>query len=153
MKRGQLNQVFIYILAILVIAFIFFFGYQQINNLLKLAEKTKFIEFQRDLEKAINNIYYKNPGSTIYYSKDSRNKPLILPKDASKICFKKFTNKAAVSSDSAFSKSFDVENLIPESGTNLKLEDGKYCQILKNSEFKFILENKIQNQETIVIIK
>jgi len=154
MKKSQIMaQPFIYILGIIIIAFIFFFGYQQVNNLLKIGEKTKFINFQTDLEKAVNSLYYKNPGSMITYSKNSRNKPLELPKDATKVCFKKFTNKAAVSMDSEFSKSFEIENLVPESGSNLKSESGKYCEKIKNSQFVFTLENKLENDKTIIVIK
>lgn len=148
-----MSQVFYYIFAIVLISLILLFGYQQIIRLQNLNEQAKFITFKTELQNAVNNVYYKNSGSIITYSIDSANKPLILPKDAKKICFKKLGNNAEVSSDSKYFTSFIIDNLIPEQGNNFKLENNEYCLTLKNSRFSFTLENKIISRETLVYIK
>jgi hypothetical protein len=152
-KRGMLSEPFYYIFVIIVIALIFVFGYQQLSKLQNLNEKAKFITFKTDLKNAVNNIYYKNPGSIAIYSSTSENKPLTMPKDTKKICFKKLNNVALVNSDSQYFTSFEINNLIPEEGTNLKIDSGEYCANIKNSRFSFTLENKVVNKEIKVYIK
>ena len=148
-----MSQVFYYIFAIVLISFILLFGYQQIIRLQNLNEQAKFVQFKADFQGAVSNIYYKNPGSIINYAFNSANKPLILPKDAKKICFRKLNDKAEIVSDSKYFTSFIVDNLIPEQGNNLKLENDEYCSALKNSRFSFTLENRITNREVLVYIK
>lgn len=153
-KRGEvLQQPFFYILMIIVIALIFLFGYQQIARLQNLNEQAKFITFKDDFQSAVDNIYYKNPGSVITYSLTSSNKPLVLPKDVKKICFKNLNNQAEIKADSRYFKTFIIDNLVAEQGNNLKLEDDEYCSEIKNPQFSFILENKIVNQDTLIYIK
>ena len=114
-KRGMLQQqVFYYILAAVMISLIFMFGYQQLVKLQNLNEQAKFVTFKNDFQNAIQNIYNKNPGSTLIYSDSSQNKPLILPKDAKKICFRNEKDKALVKSDSTYFTSFYIDNLFSE---------------------------------------
>jgi hypothetical protein len=151
-KRG-ISQVFYYIFAVIVISLIFLFGYQQIIRLQGLNEKANFAVFKNDFQDAVKNIYYKNPGSIITYSINSANKPLILPKDVKKICFKKINNNSEVKADSKYFITFVVDNLIPEQGVNLKLENNEYCSKITDSKFSFTLENKVINQQTLIYIK
>jgi hypothetical protein len=87
MRKGVIDQVFIYIFAVIVIAFILYFGFTQIVNLKNLSEKSVYITFKNDFESAVNDVYYKNPNSVLEFSINSRNKPLELPKDVEKVCF------------------------------------------------------------------
>ena len=153
MKKRGISQVFYYIFMIIVISLIFLFGYQQIIRLQNLNEQAKFIQFKTDFQNAVNDVYYKNPGSTVTYSLTSANKPLILPKDVKKICFKNLNNKAEIKAESIFFKTFITDNLIPEQGGNLKLENNEYCANTINSKFSFTLENRIFNRETLIYIK
>ncbi|MEK6834987.1 MAG: hypothetical protein AABX61_01855 [Nanoarchaeota archaeon] len=152
-KRGVLEQPFYYIFAIILISLIFIFGYQQIIRLQNLNEQAKFVTFKSDFQDAINNIYYKNQGSVITYSLDSQNKPLMLPKDVKKICFKKINNDAEVNAESKYSTNFIVNNLVPKEGFSFKIENNEYCAEIINSKFSFRLENKFINQGTIVEIR
>ena len=152
-KRGILQQPFYYIFAIIVLTFIFLFGYQQITKLKSLEEQAKFITFKSDFGEAIENIYYKNPDSIIIYSQNSRNKPLTLPNDSAKIFFKKSNEQTLISSDSKYFISFYLDSIDLKEGTNLKLENNEYCAKLKNSQFSFTLENKIQDGKTIIEIR
>ena len=152
-KRGLMHIPFYYVFIAIVIALIFIFGYQQIIRLQNLNEQAKFIQFKTDFQSAVNNIYYKNPGSIIAYSLSSANKPLILPGDVKKICLKNLNAQVEVKANSKYFKAFTVNNLVAEQGNNLKLESNEYCNGIKNSQFSFILENKLINRETLVYIR
>ena len=132
MKKGAIDQVFIYIFVMIVIAFIIFFGFKQITNLNKLSEKSNYAVFKSDFSKAIDNVYYMNKGSTLVFSRDSRNKPLALPKDIKKVCFE--DNK--VSLNSIQYANFTVEHL-----------NGDLCMDVVNGALSFRLENSVESQE------
>ena len=145
-KKGMIQQIFYYIFAVVLIALIFAFGYQQITRLQNLNEQAKFITFKTDFQNAVNNIYYKNPGSTSVYSSNSANKPLTLPQDSKKVCVKKLNEKSSqVNSDSKYSTPFNIDNLVPETQEK--------CFSLASSKFSFTLENKVVNREALVYIK
>ena len=153
MKKRGMSQVFYYIFMVIVISLIFLFGYQQIIRLQNLNEQAKFIQFKTDFQNSVNDIYYKNPGSTVTYSLVSANKPLILPKDVKKICLKNLNNKAEIKAESKYFINFTTDNLVPEQGGNLKLENNEYCANIINSKFSFTLENRIVNRGTLIYIK
>ena len=145
-KRGELQQqVFYYILVAVLIALILFFGYQQITRLTNLNEQAKFVTFKNDFQNAVNNLYYKNPGSVITYSLTSQNKPLILPRGVKEVCFKKLNNEVKVKSDSEYFIEFNVENLIPK--------EDNYCIKAINSQLSFTLENKLVDGKTVIEIR
>ena len=147
-KRGMLQQqVFYYILGAVMISLILFFGYQQIVKLTGFNEQANFVKFKTDFQDALNDIYYKNPGSTAIYSLTSTNKPLLLPRDVKEVCFEKENNNIRVKADSEYFTSFIVENLIT------KDIQAKYCIKTVNSRLSFTLENKIVNGKTIIEIR
>ena len=133
-KAFLMAQPFYYIFAIILIALILFFGYNVINNLINLNEQGKFVTFKSDLTKTVNDIYYKNPGSIIQYSKTSTHKPLLLPRDVKEVCF---TSDGKVTAKSKYFQEFTVENLVPIVN----------CITTINNELSFILENKIINNK------
>ena len=57
MKKAQLySQIFIYILTVVLIAFIFVYGYSSVQNFTKRAEKLSCIKFINDLQNAVESI-------------------------------------------------------------------------------------------------
>ena len=132
MKKGVISQVFIYIFVVIVMALIMFFGFKQVVNLKNLGDKSVYITFKSDFTNAVNDVYYMNKDSTLVFSKDSRNKALILPKDIKKVCFE--NNKVILNSDNY--DDFIVNNLI-----------GSDCINTINGGLSFKLENTVENQE------
>lgn len=135
MRRGAIDQVFIYIFVVIVIGFIMFFGFKQIANLNKLSEKSNYAVFKSDFSKAVDDVYYMNKGSILTFSRESRNKPLALPKEIKKVCFK--NNKVLLNSEKY--NDFTVEHFVPAS------ED--LCINVVNGLISFKLENTVENQE------
>jgi hypothetical protein len=86
-KRGVSSTVFVFIFMIILIGFILIFSYDQIGNILDIGEKSKWILFQDNLRDEVNEIYTKNEGSRYVYAVEYK-KPLGLPSDVGKICFK-----------------------------------------------------------------
>lgn len=134
-KRGIIGQPFIYIFMVIVIAFIFLFGFRMITKLGDLNEKTIYLTFKSDFEESVDGLYYKNAGSVLVFSKDSRNKPLMLPKDVEEVCFENSKVKLLPWD------SFEVDNLI-----------GSSCIEVVNNQLSFKLENVVREGETFVQI-
>ena len=143
MKKAQLmSQPFYYIFIVIVIALIFLFGFNIINNLIKLNENAKYVTFKTDFEQAVNDMYYKNPGSIINYTKNSNHKPLVLPKDVKEVCFIK-NGLTRVKASSLYFREFSVNNLVPEID----------CIKSQSNSLSFTLENKLINNEIKVVIR
>ena len=87
MRKGIASQVFIYIFAVIVMAMILYFGFTQIVNIKGLTDKSVYITFREDFKDAVNDVYYKNKGSVMVFSQESRNKPLELPNGINQVCF------------------------------------------------------------------
>ena len=126
MKKGTSSQVFIYIFLVIVMALILFFGFKQIAGLSKLSDESNYVVFKNDFSDAVNNLYYKNKGSTNVFSSTSRNKPLGLPKGINEVCF----NEGEVSLVPENYGKFEVENL-----------DGNLCIKSLRDALNFKLEN------------
>lgn len=62
-KRGQTQQIFTYIFALVVAGLIIGFGYYAITNVLDLFHKVDTIKFNKDFEKQINIYYDFAPGT------------------------------------------------------------------------------------------
>ena len=126
MKKGISSQVFIYIFAVIVMALILFFGFKQIVGLKDLSDKSTYINFREDFREAVNGVFYKNKGSVIVFSLDSRNKPLVLPDNINDVCFE--GNKVI---------------LVPEkySGFEVDYLDGNECIKVVKDGLSFKLEN------------
>jgi hypothetical protein len=134
MKKGMTSQVFIYIFIVIVMAMVLLFGFKQIVNIQNLNQKSVYLEFKSDFKDAVSNVYYKNKGSVLAFSKDSRNKPLILPNDVEQVCF----DNSNV-------------NILPYDSFVVDFLTGNLCIGNKNG-LSFRLENVVINSETFVTI-
>jgi len=139
-KRGQLDQPFVYIFILLVIALIVIFGIQKINDVNEVKEKATYIKFQSDFQDAITNVFNKNEGTLLSYVKGSRNQPLLLPKDIKEICFEQQAARTKVIPDNLKYNDFTVDNLLPE--------ENNFCIPAVSNTFSFKLEHK---QQAVVI--
>ena len=83
MKKAQLNQVFVYIMAVIVFATVFLFGYKAINQFLEEGEKASFLTFKTDLEKSVGRVATKFDTVVVYNSMN----PLRVPGKYERICF------------------------------------------------------------------
>lgn len=79
-KRGAIDQIFVYIFALIVAALIIGFGYYIITNVLKLGKEVETIKFKQDLEKNINLYYDFAPGT-------SANVQIRVPDGIKAVCF------------------------------------------------------------------
>jgi hypothetical protein len=82
-KHGQAQQVFLYIMAAVVLAVIFLFGYNAINGFIEKGERVTFISFQTDLQEAVRGLSSRY-GSVIVYN---NNNPFAVPAQYKKVCF------------------------------------------------------------------
>ena len=142
-NRGQLDQPFIYIFAIIVIAFILLFGLRYIGKTKEFNDKAIYLNFKSSLQDAVTSAYNKNPETFLTFSQSSANKPLSLPEEIKEICFQQSNGKTKIIPDSKIYQEFTINSLSP-STTNL-------C-IKTYGGLSFRLENKIINKQTIVII-
>jgi len=133
----MVSQVFIYIFVVIVMALIIFFGFKQVVNLQDLSQKSYYISFKEDITSSVNDVYYMNKGSTLVFSKFSRNKELILPSEIKEVCFR----DNIVSFDIDKYKKFEVENL-----------KGDICIRIADNRLGFKLENVVIGDEVFVEI-
>lgn len=133
-KRGMVDQVFIYIFVVIVIAFIFLFGLNMIKKLGTLNEQGIYVTFKTDFKDAVDEVYYKNPGSILIFDKSSRNKPLLLPKEIEEVCFE--SNKVVLNSGKY--PDFTVDKLYVASD---------FCADIIDGKFPFKMENVVINNE------
>ena len=145
MKKGLMAEPFYYIFAMIVIALIFFLGFKFINNLQETQEQAKFVDFKLQFQKFVDEIYYKNEGTTIVYSKSSSNKPLLIPRDVKEICFQENSLGSNIYAESKYFKEFSIKNLKPK--------ENNLCIKVLQGTLSFTLENKVFNQETIIEIR
>jgi hypothetical protein len=137
MKKGIASQVFIYIFAVIVMAMILYFGFTQIVNLKGLTDKSVYITFREDFRDAVNEVYYKNKGSILVFSDESRNKPLELPKGLNSVCFE----ESKVILNPPDYDSFIVEFL-----------KGDGCINVIKGRLSFKLENVVIEQDIYVMV-
>ena len=142
-KRGQLDQPFIYIFAIIVIAFIIWFGFTYLSKTNALGEKALYVQFKSDLQDAITNTYNKNEGTLLTFSPSSANKPLALPTAIKQICFQDLGTKTKLTPDNQEYQAFIINNLSPAE---------KNLCIPAYGRLSFKLENKVIEKQTRVII-
>jgi len=134
----MVNQVFVYIFVIIVIALIFLFGFNMVKKLNNLNEQTVFLTFKTDFNEHVDNLYYKNVGSTMVFASDSRNKPLRLPEEVEEVCFE--NGKVSLNPNYSI---FNSDKLTVLSSI---------CIPVVNNQISFRLENVVVNQETYVQI-
>ena len=143
-KRGIALQPFIYIFTIIVIAFIFLFGYKVIIGVKETGEQATYLTFKNDFTKAVNNVYYYNVGSKLTYSSSTRNKPLLLPIEVKEVCF--IQDNVVLKPFNEIYKEFSVDNLI------LPPLQQELCIEAVNNRISFNLTNKVESGDTFVEI-
>lgn len=79
-KRGQTEQIFVYIFALVVAALIIGFGYYAITNLLNVGKQVETIKFKEDFEKEMKIYYSYAPGTNAYVR-------LSVPSGIKAVCF------------------------------------------------------------------
>ena len=135
MRKGIASQVFIYIFAVIVMVMILYFGFTQIVNIKGLTDKSVYITFREDFKDAVNDVYYKNKGSVMVFSQESRNKPLELPNGINQVCFE----DSEVTFNPPDYDSFTVEFM-----------KGNGCFDAVNGMLSFKLENVVEDQDNYV---
>lgn len=93
--KGQINQVFIYISALLFMALILLFGVRSIMDFKEKAEFAELTKFVSDFKKEIENYYNFDVGSVKYLS-------LSVPGKVKQICFFNPDKKISVKVDDDF---------------------------------------------------
>lgn len=83
MHKAQINQVFVYIMAVIVFAAVFLFGYKAITQFLDEGEKASFLQFKMNLENAVGRVATKYDTVVVYNSLN----PLRVPGKYERICF------------------------------------------------------------------
>lgn len=79
MKKGVLDQMLLYILALFIAALILFYGYKAITSLQHRAEEIALVRFEKSLQAKIENL------ASQYES--IRIEELDVPQDVKKVCF------------------------------------------------------------------
>ena len=80
MKKGQVEQIFIWIFVLILAVSILFFGIQTIKKGEKLKDEVLLVDFFKSLEKKINDYYYLDKGSI-------GTEEFILPSGVKEVCF------------------------------------------------------------------
>ncbi|MBW2965809.1 hypothetical protein KY342_01755 [Candidatus Woesearchaeota archaeon] len=83
MKKSQISQVFIYIMALFIFALILYYGYYSISSFIKRGEEVVFIKFKTELESEVEVLLPQYGSVSIFNEK----KPLKVPGDVEEICF------------------------------------------------------------------
>lgn len=79
MKKAQAQQIFIFIIAIVIASLIFIYGYKAINDFMDRSEEVALVRFKTDIESGIRTI------SSDYGSVNKLE--LSLPSEYQKVCF------------------------------------------------------------------
>jgi len=77
MKKGQINQIFIYIMAVIIFAAIMLYGYKAIHNIIVKGDYVEYNNFKKNFENTIENS--KSYG-------EINVKSFLLPPGTSQIC-------------------------------------------------------------------
>ena len=148
-KRGQLEQPFIYIFALVVIAFIIFFGFSAIRKVTKLGESVSTVTFKSELEKQVNHFYYMDTGSRGEVSLD-------VPLNFKYVCFAdksgvldKFPQQDSILRNLVKTTDRNIY-LLPAEGNkiesytiaNVRGSENPFCVLNSKGLIVFILENK-----------
>ena len=137
-KRGM-DQIFTYIFIVVLIGFVLYFGFLGVGKFIEFNKDAEITSFETNFDKIIQNVYALDVNSKLEYSKDSRYKPLIAPRDVVKICVEE--SKVIFNFKDKGKDYFVVKNL-----------KGNEC-FDTNKGFSFDFEHKSINGEVIVNIK
>lgn len=80
MKRGQVQQIFIWIFVLILATSILFFGIKTVKKGEELKDEVLLVDFFKSLENKINNYYYLDVGS-------SGVEEFVLPSGVTNVCF------------------------------------------------------------------
>ncbi len=120
MKRGQTQQIFVWILVLVVAVSILFFGIKLIKKSEGLKDEALIVRFFDNLDKKLSQYYYLDKGS-------SGEEKFLLPNDVKEVCF--------INSDISVLAEF----------TNTQVDEDKkdYFFQLKDFSDVFILPNNL----------
>lgn len=131
-KRGQLNQIFVFIFIAIVIALLFLFGSDMIKKVFNFGKDVETKKFVDDLEKQFELVKTYNIGSRVSLE------DIQVPKQVEEICF--YEGKFSVQADKLSNRTVPYLRTGLASGCVSSLED-------------LTAEKKIVGSETIVLVK
>ncbi|MEW6063467.1 MAG: hypothetical protein AB1571_03825 [Nanoarchaeota archaeon] len=149
MKRGQLlEQPFIYIFALIVIAFIFIFGFMAVSKVMKLGSSVEAVEFTTKLKENVEHFYNLDTGSMGEVT-------LNAPANVKYLCFinlgvlNEFPEQDTILRNLAKNTDKNIF-LIPKEGNKIeqyriehvKAAENPLCIFSKSNKVVFKLENK-----------
>lgn len=129
MKKGQTQQVFIYIMVILIVGAILLFGYKSIRKIMNQSDDVDLATFQADLKDTLE----KNSG----YG-DRYNKPIDAPNGYDALCFINSSLDGVDLSAEGPLNSFNqimYEEALTQTGNNVFLIKGKETKVLYSLDF------------------
>ena len=127
MKRGQLEQPFVYIFALVVAALVIFLGYFLINGLLKTGKQVETIRFANDLKNEINSIYDFSPGTNSNYKSN-------VPAGIKGICFIDVSN--ANVEDINYDDIKDIVGVLKDTGSDKNMFYSASAQVKQPDPIK-----------------
>ena len=87
MARGQVQQVFVFILAAFIIGLIVLLGAQMVKKTLDMGNEAKFVSFKNDFQRDVNGMNYL----------DSKERVYAVPSGLKEVCFVDFAEDASCS--------------------------------------------------------
>ena len=152
MKKAQIQaQVFVYVLAMLVIALVLLYGYRSINTMKERANQVDLLAFKNDMTKSIEKV--SNDYGTV------RVPTFNIPKEYKEVCFIDIDNSPEESIESEHPLVYEAWNdetanvfLITDlaeeffmvgdtESSIIRIDDPNYlCVSVKNSKLKIRLE-------------
>lgn len=81
MKAQMIGQVFIYVMTVLIVSFLLFYGYKAIVNFKDKADQVSLIQFKNDLENAVESLSFDYGSVKV--------KEFTLPENTEKLCIVK----------------------------------------------------------------
>ncbi|MFA6073077.1 MAG: hypothetical protein WC758_03120 [Candidatus Woesearchaeota archaeon] len=125
--KGQTQQVFIYIMVILVVGGVLLFGYKSINNIIGKSCDVDQVTFQTQLKQTLE----KNSG----YG-DISTKPIKVPCGFDELCFVNSTDV-----DTSNLNQLIVQEIIAQTGNNVFLVNGNDVKALYGLDFLVVPGN------------
>jgi hypothetical protein len=123
--KGQTQQVFIYLMVILVVGAVLLFGYKSIHNIMNKSCDVDQAAFQSDLKKLLED----NSG----YG-DMSSKPIKAPCAYEELCFLD-SNTANISSVSAINNDLIEQEVTVKTGNNVFLVKGDKTIVLYSLDY------------------
>ncbi len=155
MKRGQTQQIFVWLVVLVVAVSILFFGIKLIKKTEDLKDDALIVKFFNDLDKKLSQYYYLDRGS-------SGSERFLLPSDVEEVCFvnsnindiTQFTNSNVNDKDKNyffqlkdFSDVFIIPNILYENNrdnltTKFTIDNNPECFTVVNGDLNLNLINE-----------